>query len=345
VSARKLEYGSAGRHVAKQIIARQVYDEIGRRKGRFLPKLAPGTVTNTTHHGKHCYVADELVALEKVKQALRDKHDFVEPPTAGATAIVVEPMVAYHADDPPTLNARRSAHVLVVGAAPSVRAAEPRNVDVWTLPRPEQQRLWASQQYQRSNQTPSTALLGTNVLSDMVGDAALSSDTSWLALLQQVQHDNRAQQIMAAEAKVQAQSQQRPLMHLSDDDLLEILQQDNRNRTEQELLQQQQQQQQMVSQWQRQQMASNLLRHQQGLQQWQPSQLSNLVRRRSLFGQSAHGWPSLQGRSSFPAPTVGVQRSVSTANSPLLPASMTKHSMMACPCLSAEIVACCPRLR
>jgi hypothetical protein len=94
VSTRKFEYSKAGQHAAKQVIARQVYAKICQRGGRFLSKLAPVTVsvTKTTVHN-HWYVADKQVALEKVKQALRNKHDFVEPPSA-ASAFVVAQMVA-----------------------------------------------------------------------------------------------------------------------------------------------------------------------------------------------------------------------------------------------------------
>jgi hypothetical protein len=140
-----------------------------------------------------------------------------------------------------------------------------------------------------------------------------------------VQQDN-AQRAMAAEAELQGPSLQRPLMHLSSDDLPQILQQDNRNRIEQE------QQMQMASQWHHQQLALELLRQQIALellrqqQDNRSSHVSDLVTRGTLPAQSAHGWPLLQERSSFPAPSNTVVGSASTANSALLAASSVPHA-------------------
>jgi hypothetical protein len=334
VSTRKLDYGMAGRHAAKQVIARQVYAEIGKREGRFLSKLAPGTVTKTTAHN-HWYVANEEVALEKVKQALRGKHDFVEPPTAAAAAIVIAPVVVAYTDAP------RLGPGLVVGGQAVVRAADLRSAvatavtppgsflqsNAWSLSRPEQQRLWAFQQQQQQqqqqhnqhpHQQPLDALMGTNALSDIVGGADLSNDTSGLTLLQQVQQDNAVQQMMAAQAELQGPSQQHPLMHLSNGDLLEILQHDSRTRIEQQ--EQQQRQMQMASQWQRQQIASQLLQQQ---QDDSLSQLPDLVSRGPMPGQSVRSWPLLPEPSSFPVHSGTVHGSVSAANSAHLSASMT----------------------
>jgi hypothetical protein len=191
---------------------------------------------------------------------------------------------------------------------------------MWSLALPDQ-RLWASQQHQ--HQRPYPTQQETNARSDIVGDTALPNDTSWLALFQQTQQDNAAQQVMAAEAELLSMSHQRPLMHLSNGDLLQILKQDNRNRMEQ-----QQQRQQIASQLKHQQLASEFMRQQQQyLQVRQRSQLPTLGSA-SLTGQSAHGWPFLEERFSFSVPNAGVQGSATIATGALLAASTTPHVAM-----------------
>jgi hypothetical protein len=97
VSTRKLEYIGCGRHQVKDGIAKSIIDEIERREGRFLRRVDPakaliessgtdsepassdadkakvtGRKANFTSN-KLYQVAEYDVALEKVKQALRDK--------------------------------------------------------------------------------------------------------------------------------------------------------------------------------------------------------------------------------------------------------------------------------
>jgi hypothetical protein len=75
VNTRKAEYISSGRHQVKDEIARQIIEEIGNRQGRFLHKIE--SITETQQRisvGTRVWqVAAEDVAIEKVKQALRDK--------------------------------------------------------------------------------------------------------------------------------------------------------------------------------------------------------------------------------------------------------------------------------
>jgi hypothetical protein len=76
VSTRKAEYISTGRHQIKDEIARQIVEEIGKRNGRFLRKIESQTEAQKlgiSEGTKVWQVANEDVAIEKVKQALRDK--------------------------------------------------------------------------------------------------------------------------------------------------------------------------------------------------------------------------------------------------------------------------------
>jgi hypothetical protein len=100
VSTRKLEYVGSGRHQVKDGIAKSIIDEIQRRKGRFLRRVDPAkaNVASADASGSDCeptgsdeekantagqktnfisnklyQVAEYDVAIEKVKQALRDK--------------------------------------------------------------------------------------------------------------------------------------------------------------------------------------------------------------------------------------------------------------------------------
>lgn len=99
VSTRKLEYVGSGRHQVKDGIAKSIIDEIGRRKGRFLRRVDNSNVASTEASSatdcdqtgsddekpsvagrkpkftsnKLYQVAEYDVAIEKVKQALRDK--------------------------------------------------------------------------------------------------------------------------------------------------------------------------------------------------------------------------------------------------------------------------------
>jgi hypothetical protein len=76
VQTHKADYIGTGRHQTKDVIARQIVAEIGNRNGRFLRRIASseqaqilGVPDGTTAW----LVAHETVAIEKVKQALRDK--------------------------------------------------------------------------------------------------------------------------------------------------------------------------------------------------------------------------------------------------------------------------------
>lgn len=94
VRTRKKEYVGTGRHQIKDDIARQIIEEIIRRKGRFLRKVNPHQedVSRLHLNGKEKVwrVAEEDVAIEKVKQALRDKEPVKpsqSPPLADAGLI------------------------------------------------------------------------------------------------------------------------------------------------------------------------------------------------------------------------------------------------------------------
>jgi hypothetical protein len=75
VGTRKSEYMTSGRHQRKQAIARELYDEMGRRNGRFLARMDPAEASalGVPNGIKAWFVADEAVALEKIKQALRER--------------------------------------------------------------------------------------------------------------------------------------------------------------------------------------------------------------------------------------------------------------------------------
>jgi hypothetical protein len=76
VSTRKAEYVSTGRHQVKDDIARQIIQEIERRNGKFLKKVeceAESQRLGIDEDTKAWTIVDDDVAIEKVKQALRDK--------------------------------------------------------------------------------------------------------------------------------------------------------------------------------------------------------------------------------------------------------------------------------
>jgi hypothetical protein len=85
VSTRKAEYTSSGRHRVKDEIARQIIEEIARRNGRFLRRIettAEAEALGLPNYKKAWIIAEDSIAMEKVKQALRDKDPPVpsEPP-------------------------------------------------------------------------------------------------------------------------------------------------------------------------------------------------------------------------------------------------------------------------
>lgn len=93
VRSRKAEYIGTGRHQVKDEIARQIIAEVASRKGRFLRRvesLAEVDKLNIPEGKKAWKIAEEDVAVEKTKQALRDKEPvkqhnaLVNPLTAGA---------------------------------------------------------------------------------------------------------------------------------------------------------------------------------------------------------------------------------------------------------------------
>ena len=97
VTTRKPEYTAATRQQQKHAIATQVVDEIHRRGGRFLQKITdPGEARSLgAPEGQASWkVVAEDVAVEKAKQALRDKYppprfsDAVSGPAPPAGAVV-----------------------------------------------------------------------------------------------------------------------------------------------------------------------------------------------------------------------------------------------------------------
>jgi hypothetical protein len=90
VSTRKAEYTASGRHRVKDEIARQVIEEIARRDGRFLRRIettAEAEALGMPNNKKAWIIAEDSIAMEKVKQALRDKDPAVppEPPSEAIT--------------------------------------------------------------------------------------------------------------------------------------------------------------------------------------------------------------------------------------------------------------------
>lgn len=76
VRSKKPLYVSTGRHQAKEDIAREIVKEISRTKGRFLKKVSSPEerqAQQKTREDPLWRVAEDSVAMEKVKQALRDK--------------------------------------------------------------------------------------------------------------------------------------------------------------------------------------------------------------------------------------------------------------------------------
>jgi hypothetical protein len=86
IATRKMEYMSTGRHHRKREIAEQIFEEVRKRGGRFLVEVQmvnPSIAATVAAHarsstsslvGKVWKVAEDCVALEKVKQTLREKH-------------------------------------------------------------------------------------------------------------------------------------------------------------------------------------------------------------------------------------------------------------------------------
>jgi hypothetical protein len=75
IATRKQEYLTAGRNCTKQRIAIEILAEISRRKGRFVrqTKLEESKALGIPPGTEAWVLADTTVALEKVKQTLRDK--------------------------------------------------------------------------------------------------------------------------------------------------------------------------------------------------------------------------------------------------------------------------------
>jgi hypothetical protein len=89
IATRKMEYMSTGRHHRKREIAEQIFEEVRKRGGRFLVEVQmvdrsiaatvaaharSSTVESSSLVGKTWKVAEDCIALEKVKQTLREKH-------------------------------------------------------------------------------------------------------------------------------------------------------------------------------------------------------------------------------------------------------------------------------
>jgi hypothetical protein len=89
IATRKMEYMSTGRHHRKREIAEQIFEEVRKRGGRFLVEVQmvdrsiaatvaanarSSTVESSSLVGKIWKVAEDCIALEKVKQTLREKH-------------------------------------------------------------------------------------------------------------------------------------------------------------------------------------------------------------------------------------------------------------------------------
>lgn len=88
VRTRKAEYIATGKHQVKDEIAREILEEIVRRRGRFLRRVNVEDDKNKDNGGKRekvWRIAEEDVAIEKVKQSLRDR----EPTTVTQAALPV----------------------------------------------------------------------------------------------------------------------------------------------------------------------------------------------------------------------------------------------------------------
>jgi hypothetical protein len=78
VATRKDEYNSAARHRVKNEIAQQVREAVTQSGGRFLRRVeSPDEAEElgTAETSKAWVIADEAVAMEKIKQALRNKEE------------------------------------------------------------------------------------------------------------------------------------------------------------------------------------------------------------------------------------------------------------------------------
>lgn len=76
VNARKAEYANSGDYKVKNQIARQIVDEIANRKGRFLRKVTSedeACILGVPAGVEAWVIAEEVISLEKTKQALREK--------------------------------------------------------------------------------------------------------------------------------------------------------------------------------------------------------------------------------------------------------------------------------
>ena len=84
VRSRKNDYITSGQHKIKEKVAKSIMEEIQRRGGRFLKRVQIARAELTESQKVKVYqIADYDVALEKVKQALRDKdadHSHLPPP-------------------------------------------------------------------------------------------------------------------------------------------------------------------------------------------------------------------------------------------------------------------------
>jgi hypothetical protein len=77
VQTRKQEYASLKLHREKHDVAMQLYDEVHRRNGRFVEAVPAAIVAKMRGHPtpqeQLWFVVDKVVAVDKIKQALREK--------------------------------------------------------------------------------------------------------------------------------------------------------------------------------------------------------------------------------------------------------------------------------
>jgi hypothetical protein len=77
VQTRREEYLSTARHPQKQEIAREIFNQVAEGQGRFLMEIKPARETKAlgVPAGKKAWrVADKSIALEKIKQTLRERN-------------------------------------------------------------------------------------------------------------------------------------------------------------------------------------------------------------------------------------------------------------------------------
>lgn len=102
VRPRKAEYVSSKNQHKKQQIAMQLYVDVERRGGRFLQKVSPAdaALLGAPMGGNAWYMVSQNVALEKIKQALREKTVSDEsPPTTTVSSQPVR-MPSFSSEQP-----------------------------------------------------------------------------------------------------------------------------------------------------------------------------------------------------------------------------------------------------